>query len=165
MTLYELTGQFRQLQDVLAEETDPDYVQTVLDTMESIDFEIEAKADGYAKIIRNLTGDVEALKAEIDRMTARKRAIENNISSLKGRLEDAMIQTGKTKFKTQLFSFGIQNNPPKVVIDATNIYQIPDDLLIYHEPTVDSKAAKEFLKDHPDADWGHLEQGQSLRIR
>ena len=161
-TLYELTGQMLQLQSILEESEDPDYVQVVLDTIEGLDYEIEMKADGYAKIIRNLTSDVEGLKTEIERLSGRKKSLENNISSLKARLEDSMILTGKTKFKTELFSFGIQNNPPKVIIDLPD--QVPAEYLIPQEPKVDSKAVKDFLKDH-ETNWGHLEQGQSLRIR
>ena len=73
-TLYEVTGQLLSLQDSLATETDLEALTIIMDTMEGLDFEFEAKADGYAKIIRNLTSDVEGLKAEIDRLQSRKRS-------------------------------------------------------------------------------------------
>ena len=133
-----------------------------MDTMEGLDFEFEAKADGYAKIIRNLTSDVEGLKAEIERLQSRKRTIENNITALKNRLEDSMIQTGKEKFKTELFSFNIQANPASVVIDDPT--SIPSEFLIPQEPKVDKKAIKDFLKDN-EAPWSHLEVNRGLRIR
>lgn len=164
-TLYEVTGQLLSLQDSLATETDLAAVTIIMDTMEGLDFEFEAKADGYAKIIRNLTSDVEGLKAEIDRLQSRKKTLENNISALKNRLEDSMIQTGKEKFKTELFSFGIQNNPPKVVIDDYS--KIPAEYLIEQEPKIDNKSIKEFLQKTDDqrSFFAHLEQGRSLRIR
>ena len=164
-TLYEVTGQLLSLQDSLATETDLAAVTIIMDTMEGLDFEFEAKADGYAKIIRNLTSDVEGLKAEIDRLQSRKKTLENNISALKNRLEDSMIQTGKEKFKTELFSFGIQNNPPKVVIDDYS--KIPAEYLIEQEPKIDNKSIKEFLQitDDQRSFFAHLEQGRSLRIR
>jgi len=77
-------------------------------------------------------------------------------------LQDAMILTGKEKFKTELFSFGIQNNPASVVIDDPT--SIPAEFLIPQEPKVDKKSIKEFLKDN-DANWCHLEQSRSIRIR
>lgn len=165
MTLYELTGQMLQLQNILEEEDNADYVQTVLDTMEGLDFEIEQKADGYARIIRNLTANIEGLKAEIKRMTNREKALENNIVSLKDRLEKSMIALGKEKFKTELFSFNIQNNPPRVVID--DYAKIPAEFLIAQEPKIDSRAIKEFLSetDNKKSFFAHLEQGRSLRIR
>ena len=46
-TLYELTGQFKELLEMIeAEEMDLD---TLRDTLEAIEGEIEYKADGYAK--------------------------------------------------------------------------------------------------------------------
>ena len=52
-TLYELTSDFAELFDMLYDE-DVDS-QTVVDTMEAIDMEIEDKADAYARIIQQLT--------------------------------------------------------------------------------------------------------------
>ncbi len=161
-TLYEVTGQLLSLQESLATETDYEAVEIIMDTMEGLDFEFEAKADGYAKIIRNLTSDVEGLKTEIDRLQNRKKTLENNITALKNRLEDSMIQTGKEKFKTELFSFGIQANPASVVIDDPT--SIPTEFLIPQEPKVDRKAIKEYLQNN-EASWSHLEQSRSLRIR
>ena len=88
-TLYELTEQMAYLMQLLE---DPDAEeQVILDTMEGIDFEIEEKADGYAKIIRMLSGQVDAITAEVDRLTARKKAISNNVERLKTSLEQSMI--------------------------------------------------------------------------
>ena len=162
MTLYELTQDWLTLLEY-AEDPDIDML-TLQETLESLDYEIEAKADGYAKIIRQLTADAEGIKQEIERLGKRKKTLENNITVLKNRLEDAMIQTGKTKFKTELFSFSIQKNPPSFQMDADAVYDVPEDFLIYKEPEIDTTKAKKFLKDNK-ADWGHLEQDQSLRIR
>ena len=165
-TLYELTGQMLQLQDILAEEDNEEYVQTVLDTMEGIDFEFELKADNYARIIRNLTADVEGLKTEIDRLSSRKKSVENNIAALKTRLEYSMIQLGKEKFKTELFSFGIQNNPPSVVMDEQYLENIPAEYLIPQEPKIDRKKIKEDIQAGKDLKGiAHLAQSRSIRIR
>lgn len=161
-SLYELTGQMLQLQSIL-EEGDEDDIQATLDTMESLDYEIELKADGYARIIRNLTADVEGLKSEIDRLTGRKKYLENSISSLKQRLEDSMILTGKEKFKTELFSFNIQSNPPRLVVDKPEA--VPQEFLIPQDPKIDSAGIKQAIKDGVPIDFAHLEQGRSLRIK
>ena len=123
-TLYELTEQMAYLMQLLE---DPDAEERViLDTMEGIDFEIEEKADGYAKIIRMLSGQVDAITAEVDRLTARKKAISNNVDRLKSSLEQSMILLDKKKFKTALFSFSIQKNPVTVNIigEVPEQYQI-----------------------------------------
>lgn len=158
-SLYELKGQYLELLSMMEEGADE---ETIKDTLEGIEGEIEVKADNYARIIRQLESDANGLKTEIERMTDRKRALENHVSYLKNNLQDAMILTGKEKFKTELFSFGIQNNPASVVIDDPT--SIPAEFLIPQEPKVDKKSIKEFLKDN-DANWCHLEQSRSIRIR
>ena len=71
--------------------------------------------------------------------------------------------TGKKKFKTQLFSFGIQNNPASVkILDEKSI---PIDFMVPQPMKVDTVAIKEFLKEGNEVDWACLEQAESLRIR
>ena len=109
-SLYELTGQYLSLMDI-AEDADPDVLR---DTLELIDGEIEDKADNYAKVIKNLEGESKTIEEEIERLNRKKKGIDNSIDSIKKNLERCMIVTGKRKFKTTLFSFGIQKNAPSV---------------------------------------------------
>ena len=160
-TLYKLTEAYQELLSMaLDPDTDP---EALADTMEAIDGEIEFKADGYAKVMKTLDADVSAIKTEIARLTERKKSIETNIDRMKRALESSMRATGKTKFKTTLFSFGIQKNPPALKIDMPD--RVPDEFLIPQEPKVDSAAIKKELKEGAAYDWCHLEQSESLRIR
>lgn len=159
-TLYELTGQYRELLE-LAESEELDR-QLIADTLEGLDGEIEIKADGYAKVIRELEGKADLLKNEIERLSKRKSAIENNIKSMKEALQNAMYITGKVKFKTNLFNFSIQKNPPKLVIDKPE--EIPEEFLIPQPPKVDNAKLKEILKEK-ELPFAHLERSESLRIR
>ena len=161
-TLYELTAEYQSILEMAEDpEIDPD---VLADTMEGLDYEIEEKADGYAKIIRQLMSDSEGYKAEISRLTARKQAVDNNITRMKQSLENAMIATNKRKFKTGLFSFNIQKNPASVVIDDES--RIPKEYLIEQEPKIDNNKLKKDLKNGVDlAGVAHLEQSESIRIR
>ena len=126
MNLYELTNDFLQLQQMLE---DPEVdTEVINDTMEAIEGAFEVKADGYAMIIRNMEGSITAIKAEMDRLQAKKNLLENSIKRLKQNLQEAMQATGKTKFKTDLFSFNIQKNggalPVVVDVDTS---ALPDE--------------------------------------
>ena len=59
-TLYELTGQYLDIYNLEIDD------ETKLDTIESLglDEEIEAKAENYAKLIRNLEADKKVYKEE-----------------------------------------------------------------------------------------------------
>lgn len=160
-TLYQLTEAYQELLSMaLDPDTDP---EALADTMEAIEGEFEDKADGYVKVMRNLEADASAIKAEIARLTERKKHIEANVDRMKRSLETAMRLTGKTKFKTSLFSFNIAKNPASLKID--NPDRVPDEFLIPQEPKIDSAAIKKELKEGVVYDWCHLEQSESLRIR
>lgn len=161
MTLYEITGQFLELL-TWAEDPEVDE-QAFNDTMEALSCEIEEKADGYAKVIKQLQGEAETIKTEIDRLNNRKEAIENHIKAMKGNLEQSMIVTGKEKFKTELFSFNIQNNAPSVVLDVDED-KVPEQFIVITKK-VDKKGIGQALKNGDQIDFAHFEQSRSLRIR
>lgn len=164
MTLYELTSEYMEL---LAMLEDPDVDEDLIaDTLEGIDGELEIKADGYARVMRQMDADAKAIKAEEERLANRRKSLENRAANLKGRLQQMMEITGKVKFKTELFSFGIQKNPAAVVIDEQYIENIPEEYLIRQDPKIDRAKLKEDLKAGKDLDGiAHLEQSESLRIR
>ena len=163
-TLYQLTDDYMELLE-LAEDPDTD-PQAFADTLEGIEGAIEDKADGYAKVIRNLEADAAACDAESKRLRNKKQTIENNIKRMKSALQFAMRMTGKTKFKTALFTFGIRKNPASVVIDAANVRDFPEQYIIESEPILDKLALKDALKAGEDlTGLCHLEQSESLRIR
>lgn len=159
-TLYELTDDYRQLLDMLEDDTIDQEV--LADTLEAVGGEIEVKAEGCAKIIRELEGSVDTISNEIARLQERKSVKLNNIQRIKSYLELAMIETGKKKFKTDLFGFNIQKNPPSVIID--NEEGIPEEYWVEQAPKLDKTALKKWLKENRE-DFAHLEQSESLRIR
>lgn len=158
-TLYELTNDYTALLE-MAEDADE---QALRDTLEGIEGAIEDKADGYAKVLRELDKDSAGLDAEIQRLQAKKTAIANAAKRIRNNLQDAMIATGKTKFKTSLFSFGIQKNPPSVVIDDDQ--EVPIDYLIVADPKPDKKRMLAELKAGKELPFARLKQTESLRIR
>lgn len=160
MKLYEITGEILELL-TMAEDLELDQ-KMIQDTMEGLDFEFEEKAEAYAKVVKTLEMDIAGLDEEIQRMTKRKATIKNNIDRLKRSLEGAMIATGKRKFKTPLFGFGIQKNPPSLnVLDES---KIPEEFWIEQQPKLDKKAALAYVKEN-EVDWAELSQTESLRIR
>ena len=163
-TLYELTEDYMNLL-ALAEDPDIDE-QAFMDTLDGIEGAIEVKAEGYAKVMRQLEADAAACEAESKRLKNKAKTIDNNIKRMKQALQYAMVATGKTKFKTALFSFGIQKNPASVVMDETYIENIPERFLIRKDPEINRKAIKEAINNGEDIGGiAHLESTESLRIR
>lgn len=161
MKLYDLNQDYQNVLNMLYSEDIDE--QTILDTLESLEGEIEDKADNYAKIIISLKADAKAIKDEETRLSDRRKALENKSETLKKNLEGVMRETGKTDFKTALHSFKIQKNPESVIIDDES--KIPYKYLIEQQPTINKKAISELLKSGVKVSYAHLKQGEGLRIR
>ena len=159
--LYELTNNYETVLNMLYDEDTDE--QMILDTLESIEGEIEDKADGYAKIIKELEAKRDARKAEAKRLTDSASVFDNRIKSLKQNLFSTMKQTGKTKFATDLFSFNIVKNGGKqsLTIDG----EVPKE----YTKTItenDTDKIRQALEEGKELPFAHLEpRGESLRIK
>jgi hypothetical protein len=146
----------------MAEDPDID-PQAFADTLEALGGELEMKADGYARVMKELEGRAATMRFESKRLENGYKTIDRNIDRMKHALQDSMVATDKRKFKTDLFSFSIRKNPASVVIDRET--SIPPEYLIPQDPKIDKKAIKAAIDRGDDITFAHLEQGESLIIR
>ena len=163
MKLYELTSDVLALQDLLENELEDE--QMLLDTLEGVQWEYEFKLEQYAKVVRNLEADAEALKNEAARLTNKRRVIENNVERLKSIMFDSMKATNTPKVKGNILSVAIQKNGGKlpVVVDV-DTSKLPDELVKVTE-VPDLDAIRKAL-DAGDCKYAHYgERGESLRIK
>lgn len=169
--LFELTAEYKTLLIALEEESDDEtVVEVIKDTLELLDGDIEAKADSYAYIKRQLDADEEALKKEESRLRARRESIVRNRQRLMESLMEAMKLTGKTKFKTQFNSFGIRKAGGKapLILDTApeNLPERFQEIKI----EADMDAIRGYLENHRNDDidfpWAHEGQrSEYLSIR
>lgn len=165
-SLYELTNEYMNIYDQLDDpEIDED---SFLEMLMLIEGDIHDKADNYAKIIRSAEGDADKYKKEIERLSDKKKSIDNKIKRMKESLQTAMVTTGNRKFSTDLFSFNVQKNPPTCELDVEED-KVPEKYLVAQAPKVDKKSIIADLKDEKKAKElkgiAHLVQGESLRIK
>ena len=159
--LYELAGIYNSLW-ALVEDEEMDLTQ-LEQAMQSVEGDIQEKAEGMAKIVKQIDGDVVTIKAEMDRLAAKKKALENKKDGIKAYLEEQLGIAGMDKVKTPLFTVAMQNNPPSVnVLDEA---QIPKQYYIPQDPVLDKKAVMAALKEGQEVPGAEIKQGRSLRIR
>lgn len=160
MNLYELTAVYQRLQDQIEAGEDYEGILAVIGD------EIETKADGYARVIRNMESQAAAFKEEEKRIAENRRRLETSIERLKQNLFDSMKATGKEKFKTDLFTFSIQKNGGAIpVIVDVPTEKLPDDLVQITEKP-DLKAIAKYIEETGDLTYAHFgERGESLRIK
>ena len=161
MNLYELTENYRNLQELLDNpEIDQEIITNALD---EVGEQLEEKAENIAKLIKTLEVEVNGYKTEEKRLADRRKTLENRITGLKSYIDAAMKATGKKKFKGQLFSFNIQKNPPSVNITDSTL--IPKEYFVEQEPVLDKKTVLAELKNGVIVPGAELKQTESLRIR
>lgn len=156
MTLYEITGALLELYE-LADEQELD----VADTLNMMEGEYSDKVEAYASVIKQLATDADSLKAEIDRLTQRKRTIDGNVERMKTALMESMIASGKEKIKTTFYSVSVRGYESVVVDDPA---AIPEEFLKYSEPTVNKVELKKALKEG-EVSGAHLESKPGITIR
>lgn len=159
-TIYELSAVYKGVQAAIENGEELDGVLLTLND------EIEEKADGFASIIANITSDIEGIKAEEKRLKERRQMFEKKIEQLKGDLFNCMKETGKTKFKTNKFTFNIAKNGGALpIVLKVDVSELPDDLVIIKEEP-DKKAIAKYIETTGDITFAEFgERGESLRIK
>lgn len=162
--LYELNAEFNQLWMLLEDEEVDE--EMVIGAFETATEDLTVKLENCCKYIKNIDAEIAGLKAEEERLYARRKAKENAVKRLKELMKLAMNTAGEKKLPCGTFTVSVQNNPPSVVMDETHIENIPEDYLKYRDPEIDKKKLKDHLeKGIAPEGIAHLEVSSSVRIR
>jgi hypothetical protein len=159
MKLYEYTQDYLHLLEI-SEELDQD---VLIDTLDSIVESVEEKAENIAKMIRTFEAEVKVIKAEEERLAAKRKTHENKVIYLKKYLFEQLEAMGIQKIKRPLFTISIQNNPPSV--DVINPDEIPSHLWNHPEPVLDKKRILSLLKAGDEIPGAAMRTSRGLRIR
>lgn len=161
-----LFGISSDMEQVQAMMIDPEYTDLDLkDTLDSLELEFEQKADGIKYVILEKESRINALKERKKAIDERIKNEQRGIESLKRYLQDAMLLTGKTKFKTNEFSFYIKNNAPQIDKTKLDITRVPKQYFIEQEPKLDSKQLLTDVKNGVEIPTAELVVTESLVIR
>lgn len=163
MKLYELSQNFRNLQQVLENAgEDENLKELVINSMKELECDLSTKVENIVRLIKNLQAEVEALKAEEKRLAKERKIRENKIENLQGYLFDTINELEKKEVKGGIFTVSIKKNPPKTVVEELNA--IPKQFIV-NTPSVDKKMLKEALKNGEIIEGAKLVQEESLKIR
>ena len=155
-SLYDMTKQTGELYELLQNDEIDETVY--LDTIEAMTAE---KLEGYCQIIRQLSADEEMFKAEIDRLTKRKKVCENAQLRLKKRMVDFFEASGIDKLSAGTFKIST------AVTQAVNITDesiIPVEFKIAQPDKIDKTAIKTALRTG-DVPGAEIVFNKGVRIR
>lgn len=168
MKLYELSKDYESL--ILAIENGDVPEEAILDTLESITSLLDDKADNIACWIKQLTAEAEAIKAEEDKLKARRTAKLNRAERLTNYLAECLSNSGRTKIETARNVISFRKTPEKVVFDDEKKFiewamLNADSLLNYGKPTVDRTAVRVALENGAEIEGCRIESSQNIQIR
>lgn len=157
MRLYDLTQNELQLLRMLEDGQD------VGDTLESIQDLTVDKLEGYAKVMKTLEANAEALKTEAKRMKDVEASCRKGVDRMKKAIYDHMKATDKKKVDGQLFKFSIAKNKPS--LEVLNDTIIPSKYFNTPAPVLDKESVIADLKAKKEVPGVMMKQGESLRIK
>ena len=136
--------------------------------LDALQMEREQKLESVALWVKDLKAEAEAVKAEADKLTARKNAVENKIDGLKQWLLYAL---NGEKLKTarcnvyQTHSQKVVIDDEKALVDMLMTSPFGEKFLRVKEPEIDKNALKDSMKQGYEYEFAHLEQTESVVIK
>ena len=142
----------------------------ILDTekLDALQMERERKLEGVALWIKDMKAEAAAVKEEADKLTARKRALDNKISGLKMWL---LIALDGEKLKTPRCNVYQMHNQRVNVPDENGLINFlqtleePERFLRFREPELRKDEIKKALKEGTIIPGADLEETESVVIK
>lgn len=157
MKLFEIKEEILRLGELDLDE------QTMNDTLESLQFELEEKADNIACLIKQLTAEAEAIKAESKNLAERAKAKAAKVDKLTQYLFDTFKAVGADKVETARNVIAIKKNPCSVVLDEG--FNITEYMAEKVSIQPNKEKIKDDLKNGVVIDGARLEQKERLAIK
>lgn len=157
MSLYEITGRLAYLRELIENEEISE--EDAADTMEAI---LQEQEDGYenaVKWIRDLEADIEAVKAEAEKLTEKRKTLENRKERVRDYILRSMQASGQTKVKAGIFTIA-EKKPAVKYVPSVSVEEMPPELLRVKKE-FSATAAKEWAKTHGESPFFHAEPGKA----
>ena len=139
------------------------------DRLTALQMERERKLEGVALWVKDLTYEAQMIKEEADKLTARKKALDNKITGLKNWLLWAL---DGEKLKTPRCNVYQTHNTKLNVIDEQSIinyiqthYREPEQFLKFTLPEIRKDAVKAEIKAGKEIPGAALEATESVVIK
>ena len=166
-TLFEITDRYQQLL-AFAEDGDIDD-EVFAETLQGIEDELELKAENYVRVIKELevkkgsiSGEISVIQAEVDRRKELINSIDRHIAKMKESLCNAMVTTGKQKFKTEHFSFWTQKTAEVIITDEAGVSM---EFFTVPEPKISKQKIKDALKKGEELPFARLDEKETVRFK
>ena len=136
--------------------------------LDALQMEREKKLEGVALWIKDLNAEAAAVKAEADKLTARKKALDNKVADLKQWLLYALngekLKTARCNvYQTHNMRLAVADEP--ALIKFLQTLKDPERFLKFPEPELRKDEIKKALKEDYEIPGAALEETESVVIR
>lgn len=169
MNIWEIDKAMREIEALEEDEELIDLetgeVISVADALEKLEMARETKIENAAMMVKNLSAEAAAIKAEEEKLAKRRKAIENKADDVKQFLIRALTREDGTseKFRTARAAVTVKLNPAKVIISDEKL--LPE---VFFREIIDRKPdraqIKEVLSRGIEVPGAALERGRSVMI-
>ena len=139
-----------------------------VEKLDALQIEREAKLEGVALWVKDLKAEADAVKAEADKLNARKKTLDNKIEGLKTwllmALDGEKLSTPRCKVY-QTHSQRVVIDDEKALIDMFMATSFGEKFLLMKDPEIDKTALKDSMKQGYEYEFAHLEETESLVIK
>jgi Siphovirus Gp157. len=164
LKLYEIEQSYLAALDIFTDPENEIMPEVAADTLEAIEGEFELKAVRVAAFAKQMEAEADAIKAAIEGMDKRRKALENRAKWLKDYVKQGMETLGFKKLESPWFVASVQKNPASV--DILNAEAIPSEFK--HnviEIRIDKAAIKTALASGQNVPGAKLTNGTRLAIK
>lgn len=142
--LYEITAQYAAFLAAVESGEIPE--EAINDTLDGLSGELDDKIDSVACIVKQLTAEADAIKAEKEALAERQQIKARQADRLKDYIRQAMTLAGKKKVETSRNCVSVGKPSQKVVITDIEALRSCDAVWKPYDYTKESNVDKAALK-------------------
>lgn len=163
MTIYEID---RAIEDLIADSTDPETGELVIDdaALDALQIERSAKVENLALYVKNTAALAESIKAEEKALAGRRKALESKVERLKSYLDYALagqkFQTARVACSFRR-SESVETAPEFIEWAAEH----NNTLIKFGEPTANKTEIKKLLKNGQKVPFAQIIEKRSIQIK
>ena len=141
-----------------------------VEKLDALQLEREAKLEGVALWVKDLKAEAAAVKEEADKLTARKKALDNKIEGLKTwllmALDGEKLNTPRCKvYQTHSQRVAIVGDEKELIAWLERNTEDPREFIRYKEPELRKDEIKKALKDGYEIPGASLEETETVVIK
>jgi hypothetical protein len=160
MKLYEISEQYRGIQELIESDDSGHMAEAIADTMQMIAGDFHDKAQAIVSLTLNIDAEISAIEREIERLQEKKKIRQNTIESVRDYLRHNMQATGISKIECPLFAITLSK--PAKQVEITDEAALPDEYVrVKTTVSPDKVALAKALKDGIEVPGAILIDGAS----